>query len=338
MRSREATGWNLFARWRLSRADDRQTDHTVVAGDIVPTTPSVDRTTSPQARPRASAVPASEGTIWVTTLVENSVSGRNLKAEHGLAYLIRNGGHCLLFDTGQSELLQQNAREMGLSLEEVEAIALSHGHYDHTGGLSAAHKLAPNARLFLHPAALKPKFAGNPDGTSRSVGLPDATLQAIHQAGDRVVWTTKPTGVLAGIFVTGEIPHETPYEDTGGPFFLDDSCTQRDPLVDDQALFFDTRDGVVVLLGCAHAGVVNTLNYVRLITRGRPIHTVLGGMHLLEANAHRIEKTFAAFRELDIRQLGPAHCTGVIPTARLRTQFPDRCVVCTVGSSLAFHR
>jgi len=94
----------------------------------------------------------------------------------------------------------------------------------------------------------------------------------------------------------------------------------------------------VVLLGCAHAGVVNTLNYVRLITRGRPIHTVRGGMRLLEANAHGVERTFAAFRELDVRQLGPAHCTGAIPTARLRTQFPDRCVVCTVGSSLAFHR
>jgi 7,8-dihydropterin-6-yl-methyl-4-(beta-D-ribofuranosyl)aminobenzene 5'-phosphate synthase len=270
-------------------------------------------------------------------LVENSVAGRNVRAEHGLSFHIQAGGRSLLFDTGQSELLERNAREMGLCLEDVEAIALSHGHYDHTGGVSAACALAPNARLFLHPAAIEPKFAGNPDGTSCPVGPASASLEAIQQAGDRVVWTTQPTEVLDGIFVTGEIPRQTAFEDASGTFYLDQDCTQRDPLVDDQAMFIDTPDGLVVLLGCAHAGVVNTLNYVRLITAGRPIHTVIGGMHLLEADAQRIESTFAYLRELDVKQLGPAHCTGIIPTARLRTEFPDRCVSCTVGSSLAFH-
>jgi len=271
-------------------------------------------------------------------LVENSVAGRSVRAEHGLSYFIRTGRHCLLFDTGQSELLRDNAREIGISLEAVECIALSHGHYDHAGGLSAVRTLAPGARLFLHPAALAPRFAGNPDGTSRAVGIPEPSLHAIQNAGERVVWTTRPTELVDGVFVTGEIPRQTSYEDTGGAFFLDEVCTQRDPLVDDQALFFDTQEGTVVLLGCAHAGVVNTLSYIRHLTGGRPIHTVLGGMHLLYADANRIERTFAAFRELDIRQLGPAHCTGVIPTARLHTEFGDRCVLCVVGSSLRFQR
>jgi 7,8-dihydropterin-6-yl-methyl-4-(beta-D-ribofuranosyl)aminobenzene 5'-phosphate synthase len=280
----------------------------------------------------------SRDTICVTTLVENSVTGRGLRAEHGLSYHIRAGGHCLLFDTGQSDLLRDNANELGLPLEELDGIALSHGHYDHTGGIEVTRSLAPKARWYLHPAAVAPKYAGNPDGTSRAVGMIDSAVHAIRESGDAVVWTTQPTEVLDGIYVTGEIPRQTSFEDSGGAFFLDERCARHDPLVDDQALYFDTREGVVVLLGCAHAGVVNTLNYIQEITRGRPIHSVIGGMHLLQANSNRVERTFARFRELDIRQLGPCHCTGAVPTARLRTEFEGRCVVCVVGSSLMFQR
>jgi 7,8-dihydropterin-6-yl-methyl-4-(beta-D-ribofuranosyl)aminobenzene 5'-phosphate synthase len=280
----------------------------------------------------------SRSTICVTVLVENTVTGRGLRAEHGLAYHVQTGGHSVLFDTGQSDLLSHNASELGLPVAEVEAIALSHGHYDHTGGMVVARALAPGAWLYLHPAAVESKYAGNPDGTSRSVGMTEAAVQSLRDAEGAVVWTLKPTEICEGLFVTGEIPRQTVFEDNGGAFFLDEGCAKRDPLVDDQALYFDTRDGVVVLLGCAHAGVVNTLQYVRAITGGRPIHSVLGGMHLLEADKERIEQTFASIRALDVRQLGPAHCTGVMPTARIRTEFADRCVVCAVGSSLRFQR
>jgi 7,8-dihydropterin-6-yl-methyl-4-(beta-D-ribofuranosyl)aminobenzene 5'-phosphate synthase len=277
-------------------------------------------------------------TICVTVLVENSVTGRGLRAEHGLAYHIQAGRHALLFDTGQSDLLGANARELGLRLEELEGIALSHGHYDHTGGIGVVRSMAPQARVYLHPAAVAPKYAGNPDGTSRAVGMTHTAAQAIQQAGEKVVWTTRPTELMDGIFLTGEIPRESPFEDNGGAFFLDADCARRDPLADDQALYFDTRSGVVVLLGCAHAGVVNTLHTIRAITGGRPIHAVIGGMHLLGASADRVERTLACFRELQIQRLGPAHCTGALPTARLRTEFTGECVQCVVGSSLVFQR
>jgi 7,8-dihydropterin-6-yl-methyl-4-(beta-D-ribofuranosyl)aminobenzene 5'-phosphate synthase len=144
--------------------------------------------------------------------------------------------------------------------------------------------------------------------------------------------------VLEGVYVTGEIPRVTDYEDTGGLFFLDADCSRTDPLADDQALYFDTADGVVILLGCAHSGVVNTMLRVRELTGGRPLHAVLGGMHLLEADEHRVERTFTMFRELGVSLLGPAHCTGVMATARLRTEFRERAVVCAVGSSLRFQQ
>jgi 7,8-dihydropterin-6-yl-methyl-4-(beta-D-ribofuranosyl)aminobenzene 5'-phosphate synthase len=277
-------------------------------------------------------------TIAVTTLVENSVNVRGLLAEHGLAFHIQAGPRSLLFDTGQSGLLVQNARKLQVRLEEVEALALSHGHNDHTGGLKAARETAPRVRLFLHPASLAPKFAGNPDGTGRQIGMEQASAEAIRKAATGVVWTGQPTEILEGIFVTGEIPRQNAFEDTGGRFFLDADCTQPDPLIDDQALYFDTAKGLVVLLGCAHAGVVNTLEYIGRLTGGRPIHAILGGMHLLAASPERMEKTIAAFRRLDIQRLAPAHCTGLPALAQLWAAFPGRCLSCAVGTSLVFQR
>ena len=274
--------------------------------------------------------------IRVTTLVENSVNTRDLQAEHGLAFHIQAGSRCLLFDTGQTDLFLRNARQLCLDLKTVDAIVLSHGHYDHTGGLKRAREEAPNARLFLHPSAASAKFSANADGRIRTVGMAETSLRAVHEAGDSVVWTTKPTEVLEGIFVTGEIPRQNGFEDTGGRFFLDEACAQPDPLMDDQALFFDTPEGLVVILGCGHAGVVNTLEYIQHITNGRPIYALLGGMHLLTAGPERMAKTIETFRRLKIQRIAPAHCTGISAVAQLWAAFPGRCSPCAVGTSMTF--
>ena len=189
------------------------------------------------------------GEIRITVLVENSVNTRGLRAEHGLAFLIQTERHQLLFDTGQSDLVIQNARQLQLDLRDLEAVVLSHGHYDHTGGLKAVNGMAPRARFYLHPAALSPKFAGQSDGTSRAVGMNEENVKVVREAARSVTWTHSPTEVVEGIFVTGEIPRQNNFEDTGGRFFLDEACSQPDPLVDDQALFFDTREGLVVRAG-----------------------------------------------------------------------------------------
>lgn len=274
----------------------------------------------------------------VTVLVENSVHGRGLLAEHGLAFHVQAGGASLIFDTGQSGLIARNAQELGVDLSQVCAVALSHGHYDHTGGLRAVWEVAPDARLYVHPAALVPRFARNRDGTARAVGTDALTLQAIRCRELDVVAKPVVTAVLPGVFLTGEIPRVTEFEDVGGPFVLDEGGARPDPIIDDQALFFDTRDGVVVLLGCAHAGVVNTLRHIRHLTGGRPIHAVLGGMHLLVASQERMDCTVEALRSLGVQRLGPAHCTGAAATARLWHEFPGACTPCSVGCRFVFER
>jgi len=274
--------------------------------------------------------------VVVSVLVDNLAQGRGLMAEHGLAFHVRRGSESLLFDTGQSGLVVDNARRMDVDLTTLGAIALSHGHYDHTGGLPAVRQAAPAAPLFAHPGVARRRYARNPDGSTREVGPPEAARAALEP--DPKLWqpSKTPVEVLSGFFLTGEIPRETGFEDTGGAFFLDEEARLADPIEDDQALFFDSRDGVVVLLGCAHAGVINTIRHISRLTGGSPLHAVLGGLHLVNATPERLGRTIEALRAFAPRVLGPAHCTGLAAQSRLWSRFPGEIAACAVGSRFVF--
>jgi 7,8-dihydropterin-6-yl-methyl-4-(beta-D-ribofuranosyl)aminobenzene 5'-phosphate synthase len=267
----------------------------------------------------------------ITVLVEDTAGGRGLLAEHGLSFWIELGSRKLLFDTGQGLVLTGNARQMGIHLEETAAVILSHGHYDHTGGLSETLRLAKQARVYAHPAALTPKYARNADGSAREIGIPFWDEQKIREQADLVL-TEGPVDIGEGFHLTGPVPRRTNFEDVGGPYFTDPDCLRPDALTDDQAAFVETPNGTVVILGCAHAGVINTLDYIRELTGNRRIHTVLGGMHLLSAGPARMNATLAGLRRIDARRLCPCHCTGFAAMTRLWHEFPDQCVPCRVGA------
>ena len=273
-------------------------------------------------------------TIRITTLVENTARGRDILAEHGLAFWIEAGPKRVLFDTGQGQVLAHNASKLGIPLQLTESIVLSHGHYDHTGGLKHALQASPTAKVYVHPAAFEPKYIRNSDGTAREIGMRFLDENKVREKSDELIWTKEPTEICPGLFVTGEIPRVTDFEDTGGAFFLDEQCQQPDPLIDDQAMFFDSPRGTVVLLGCAHSGVINTLQYIRRLTDNRPFHTIMGGMHLLSASEKRMDKTVSELRQLGVQRLLPAHCTGFAAILRLSNEFPGRCAPCSVGTVL----
>ncbi len=175
----------------------------------------------------------------ITVLVENTAAGLGLLAEHGLSFWIEHGGHRILFDTGQGFVLKNNAQRLDILIENTDAVALSHGHFDHTGGLADVLDVENPPALFLHPDALAPRYARLPDGTSREIGMPPLGVEAVRKKSSPV-WTESPTELCAGIHVTGAIPRQNDFEDSGGPFFSDGACKKPDEFADDQALFFDT--------------------------------------------------------------------------------------------------
>jgi 7,8-dihydropterin-6-yl-methyl-4-(beta-D-ribofuranosyl)aminobenzene 5'-phosphate synthase len=266
----------------------------------------------------------------------DNTAGHGLLGEHGLAFWIETLAGTAILDTGQGAVLPRNVVCLGLDISQAKAIILSHGHYDHTSGLAVASGTARKAVICIHPAALLPKFTRRLDGQVRSLGMSDSSRQTIEHDRGRVLYTEQPTEVLSGLYVTGRIPRVTDFEDTGGEFFLDKACLKRDQLADDQAVYCDTAQGLVVLLGCAHSGVVNSLMYVRQLTGNRPIHAVIGGMHLLTAGENRLSRTIAALREMNVCRIGLAHCTGFAAMARLHNEFPDRCFHSAAGTRLEF--
>jgi len=275
-------------------------------------------------------------TITITPLVDNSAV-EGFLSEHGLAFWIEYSGKRILFDTGQSGIFIQNAKKLGIDLSETNAIVISHGHYDHTGGLARVLDIAPEAVVYLHPAALKAKF-NLKDGKSKAIGMPEATEKIIRSMADngKVVWTESPVEVCPGVFATGQIPRIAEPNYVSGDFFLDSNCRQPDIMPDDQSLFFDSPDGLVVVLGCAHSGLANILSYIEKLSGEKYFFAVTGGTHLLNASSEQIALAIELFRKYDVRRIGLAHCTGDNAVRQFSQALPDRCFVCSAGTKIEF--
>lgn len=265
--------------------------------------------------------------VEVVLAVENTARQRGLLAEHGLSYWLRWGERSVLFDCGQGAALPANAPRLGLALSEVTDVVFSHGHYDHAGGLAAVLAAGARPRLFAHPSAWGERFSRHRDGFE-PVDAGQEVRAAVAARGFTAV--SAPTEVAPGLFATGEIPRLAEESGPAG-FALDPRGTRPDPLLDDQALFFETPEGWVVLLGCAHAGVVSTLRHVQALTGAASFALVVGGMHLSGAGAARLAWTVEALRSLPVRRLVPLHCTGRAAQARLAENLTRAFEEATVG-------
>lgn len=269
-----------------------------------------------------------EQSVRIKILVDNTTARADLNGEHGLSLWIEYKQKRILFDTGQSNLLIRNAQELGIDLARTDVVILSHGHYDHTGGLSSVVNITSKAKICLHPAATAPKFSRDAS-TAKSIGMSDSSKKALQ--GRHVIWSVTPAQLLPGMSVTGQVPRINDFEDVGGAFFLDENCQKSDELLDDQTLVVESARGLVVVLGCAHSGVVNILDYISKLTGLRKVYALIGGMHLHNASPMRIANTIQTLKKYEIQAIVPLHCTGQRAVNDLKNAFGNKCLSSGVG-------
>ena len=268
-----------------------------------------------------------------------------LIAEPGFSALVRvtQGGRerTILFDTGVSPNgMVENMRRLGIAPADIEVIVLSHGHWDHITGMEGLARELGRSKLpvMIHPefwARRRVRFPGLDPAE-----LPATSRTALEDLGFTIVEERQPSFLLDGaVLITGEVDRTTPFElGFRGHEALRDAEWRPDPLIlDDQALVLSLRDrGLIVLSGCGHAGIVNTVRYVRTLTGIDAVAAVIGGFHLSGPMFEPIiDPTVDALAELSPALLVPAHCTGWRAVHRLAARFPDAFVMSTVGTTIA---
>ena len=261
--------------------------------------------------------------IRITTLTENTAKYGFL-AEWGLSILVEVDGARILVDAGLSFSAVHNAQLLGIDLAKVDRIVLSHGHADHTGGLRDLLRRRGEVEIIAHPDIWAAKYARrDPKEQERYVGIP-FPREELESQGPRFNLSKEPVHITEHVMTTGEIPMTSGYEDIDKNLFVKEGgMLHPDRLADDLALAIDTDFGLVVVLGCAHRGVVNTLHRAQTLTGKEPVYAAIGGTHLFRASPQRVEQTIADLREMGIQRLGVSHCTGFRASARLAQEFGD---------------
>jgi len=246
--------------------------------------------------------------ISITILVDNTVYKQGLLAEHGLSLLIECDGEKILFDTGQGMALPNNMLQLGISEQSISMLVLSHNHYDHTGGIDGfLDKADSQIQIYAHPDCLNSCFSKRGD-VVRNIGLSDGARERLSDHKANINWTTEPTRLSQHVWVTGSVPNTSCSAITDS-FYSDTAASRLNELNDDQGIYIITDGGVIVVLGCAHSGVVDTIEYIKQLT-GMNICAVIGGMHLIHASEIQRKVVSDYLMENDIPVVAPLHCSG----------------------------
>lgn len=269
--------------------------------------------------------------VRITILCENTASAADIIGEHGFSALIERGKDKILFDTGQGLGLLHNAELLGVDLTGVTEVVLSHGHFDHTGGLKDILLKTGGARITAHPHIFQAKYAQR-NGQMRYIGIPFAPA-AIEGWGGDLRLSEAAVEVARGITTTGVVPRITPFEEGDKDFLVKtDNGFEKDNLLDDLSVIIDTPEGNVVILGCAHAGLINILSHVKEQMGNNSFCWIIGGTHLGFYGAERLEAVIQELRSFSIGNMGVSHCTGLYAGARLAHEMGHRLHFCNVGA------
>lgn len=278
--------------------------------------------------------------------LKNGEIKKSILAEHGFSAIVSvmsgSISRNLLFDFGFSQQgASFNADALELDLSNIEAMVLSHGHMDHFGGLlSLVEKIGKKGiELVLHPTAFRPsRYIKATD--NRNINLPTLSKEKITEAQVTVIESKTPRSLLDGsLLFLGEVPKRSEFE-KGFPrmFYEKDGLSRWDPLEDDTSIAAHVKGkGLIVLSGCAHSGIINTVKYAQKVTGIDPVYVVMGGFHLSGADFEPIiEATSDALRALDPKYIVPTHCTGRKAVMHLEKEMPDKFLLNMSGTRMVF--
>lgn len=275
--------------------------------------------------------------ITITTLCENTVACPGFVGEWGLSILVQVNDRNILFDTGAESAAVRNADKIGFDLKTVDTIILSHAHGDHTGGLREVMKRTNHPTIITHPALWIPKFKQSKnDGSVKFNGIP-YRREEIEKAAD-VYLSTEPVTLSDWMMTSGEIAQTTDFETTGSQYFCKEKGTLHpDGFRDEQALIIQTAEGLVIVSGCAHRGIINTILHAIKITGEKRVHTVIGGTHLYPKKQPDVDKTIVELRSMGIEHIGVSHCTGMNAAMQLSSALRERFFLNNTGSVRHLH-
>ncbi|MCP4020350.1 MAG: MBL fold metallo-hydrolase [Desulfobacteraceae bacterium] len=278
----------------------------------------------------------------ITILCENRAGlPLGILGEHGFSALIEKGGEKILLDTGQGMALDANANTLGMDLSQINTIVISHGHYDHTGGLAFFKNTKQDMRIIAHPQIFEDKFILKEiDGKKQpiSIGMKFSKQELESKMNATVLLQKQFTQISPGIFFSGEVPRVTDFEKNDPKLLVksNDNFIQ-DTVIDDSSLLIETGSGPVILTGCAHSGIVNTMLHFQKKAKVDKFHAVIGGTHLgfLDSPA-QLEKTIQAFKDFHLDLIAVSHCTGDIPAAVCYHEFREKFAFANAGWSKQF--
>lgn len=272
--------------------------------------------------------------LKITVLSENTVGFPiGLIGEWGLSFLIEIEEKTILFDTGASGAIVPNARILGIDLEKVDLVVLSHGHYDHVGGLrSFLQHYQGSLDIIAHPNIFKARYA-LVDGKLEYKGIPH-TRAELEGLGAQFQLITQPIEIAPNLFISGEVPRKSPLNNQDmGLKVLEGEKQLTDYVIDDFSLYAITEAGLVIILGCAHAGIINIVEHARQLTGISSIHSIIGGTHLGPLPEKQRQGTIEYLKSLDLKLLAANHCTGSLVSAKLYNIFGESFKFATAGSS-----
>jgi len=273
--------------------------------------------------------------VKITILVENTTPAPGFIGEYGFAALVTVDERKFLFDTGSADAIFNNASAKGIDLAEINDLIISHGHFDHTGAVIPFLHMGNKKKVYAHSQIFKKRYVVQKE-EQKEIGV-SFSSQEIRLNGSEFITTDNFTEIHPGVFVTGEIPRVNNYEDAGGNFWVEDGeKLAADKIIDDMSMVINHPEGLIIISGCAHAGIINTISYARQKTGQNKILAFIGGTHLINASEERIAKTVAALKELDVQKIIPCHCTGFNALLKLRNELGDRVVKGETAMSFKF--